>query len=121
MTLPVVPAEALSAPGPDMRPWSRTKDKTNFFNQGRILSVTRLEMVDLQSVLSSLSSLRWTEWVAYGTVTLSVYGLFKFARLCFSDADLEVSVGIRFVPCLIADINETDHRSPSENAKIWSV
>ena len=42
------------------------------------------------SILRLVHSLRWTDWVAYGTVTFASYHLYQFVKLCLSDADLQV-------------------------------
>jgi hypothetical protein len=44
----------------------------------------------LDQIVLRMSSMRWTDWVAYGTVTIAVHQLYKFVLICRSDADLKV-------------------------------
>jgi hypothetical protein len=46
--------------------------------------------IKVGEVLKTLGSLRWTEWVAYGTVALALHSAYKLVRIALSDADLQV-------------------------------
>ncbi len=46
-------------------------------------------MQSIQPFIQNLASLRWTDWVAYGTATFALHQLYKFVRICLSDADLQ--------------------------------